>query len=142
VALKRLCDEVVPHEKFLTLVVYRRIQAGRNGFDGRALDYRPKWLDAMAHYFIDLRDTDGMVRDEAGSSFSSLEDALDEAKASSRDLAKQYTDNCLPLTEACVEVRDMQGRTVAVLTIAEVLEHPVHPAFKTRCSDRPIPGHR
>jgi hypothetical protein len=31
---------------------------------------------------------------------------------------------------------------VAVLTVAEVLEHPVHPAFKSNCADSPRPGHR
>jgi hypothetical protein len=41
-----------------------------------------------------------------------------------------------------VEIRDVQGRTVAALTVAEVLEHPVHPAFKNNCTDAASPGHR
>ena len=96
----------------------------------------------MALYFIDLRDVGGMIHDEEGAQFASLEEALTEAKDSARDLVKQYLDNRTPLAESCVEIRDEQGRVVAVLTVAEVLEHPVHPAFKNACADRPQPGHR
>jgi hypothetical protein len=96
----------------------------------------------MAQYFIDLRDATGVIRDEEGAEFTSLEEALTEAKDSARDLVKQFMDNRTPLAETCVEVRDLQGQVVAVLTIAEVLEHPVHPAFKKTCAERPRPGHR
>lgn len=95
----------------------------------------------MPRYFIDLRDRAGLVRDEEGSIYSHIEDALDEAKASARDLVQQYMDNRIPLGTSCVEVRDVQGRTVATVTVAEVLEHPVHPAFKNNCSDDAKPGH-
>jgi hypothetical protein len=44
----------------------------------------------VARFFIDLRDQTGLVRDEEGADFSSLEDALDEAKASARDMVQQY----------------------------------------------------
>jgi hypothetical protein len=40
----------------------------------------------MARYFIDLRDTKGMICDEEGAEFAHVEDALEEAKASARDL--------------------------------------------------------
>jgi hypothetical protein len=96
----------------------------------------------MARYFIDFRDSTGMIRDEEGGDFSHLEDALDEAKASARDLVKQYLDDQTPLNETCVEIRDQQGRTVAALTVAEVLQHPIHPNFKNACADLPRPGHR
>jgi hypothetical protein len=95
----------------------------------------------MARYFIDLRDTKGMILDHEGAEFEHIEDALSEAKASARDLVKQYLDNLCPLDETCVEVRDVNGRTVATLTVAEVIAHPTHPAFKSRCSDAPKPGH-
>jgi hypothetical protein len=95
----------------------------------------------VAHYFIDLRDTKGMVCDDEGADFDHVEDALEEAKASARDLVKQYVDNRVPLDESCVEIRDIDGRTVATLTVAEVLAHPIHPAFKSHCSDAPKPGH-
>jgi hypothetical protein len=90
----------------------------------------------MPRYFIDLRDANGMVRDEEVAHFEHFEDALDEAKASACDLVRQYMDSRTSLTETCVEVRDVLGRTVAALTVAEVLEHPVHPHFKSDC-DQP-----
>ncbi len=95
----------------------------------------------MARFFIDLRDTKGMVYDDEGTDFDHVEDALKEAKASARDLVKQYVDNRVPLDESCVEIRDVDGRTIATLTVAEVLAHPIHPAFKNHCSDAPKPGH-
>jgi hypothetical protein len=96
----------------------------------------------MPHYFIDLRDQGLMTRDEEGSDFPTLEDALTEAKNSARDMVRQFMDRRTPLGETCVEVRDIEGRVVAVLTVAEVLEHPIHPAFKNSCSEQPRPGHR
>lgn len=95
----------------------------------------------MTRYFIDLRDARGTIRDEEGREFAHLEDALDEAKASARDMVQQYMQDRISLNETCVEVRDEAGRTLASLTVAEVLEHPVHPAFKSRCNDTPQPGH-
>jgi hypothetical protein len=67
----------------------------------------------MPRFFIDLRDQTGLVKDEEGSIYSHIGDALDEAKASARDLVQQYMDNRIPLGTSCVEVRDVQGRTVA-----------------------------
>lgn len=96
----------------------------------------------MPRYFIDLRDQNGMARDDEGSDFPNLEDALTEAKDSARDVARHLIEQRTPLGEACVEVRDTNGQVVAVLTVAEVLEHPIHPAFKNSCSEVPSPGHR
>jgi hypothetical protein len=96
----------------------------------------------MTIYFIDVRDSEGVVIDEEGGDFPGLEQALDEAKASARDLVRQYMDRHIALGAACVEVRDMQGRTVATLKVSEVLEHPIHPFFKNNCADAPDPGHR
>jgi hypothetical protein len=96
----------------------------------------------MTQYFIDLRDNAGMIRDEEGAEFGHLEDALNEAKASARDLVKQYVDNGTPLGTTCVEIRDATDRIVAVLTVAEMLEHPVHPNFKDTCSEIPRQGHK
>jgi hypothetical protein len=96
----------------------------------------------MTRYFIDLRNSGGMPRDEEGAEFATLEDALIEAKDSARDLVRQFMDSRTPLGETCIEVRDTKGRLVAALTVAEVLEHPVHPAFKNACGERPRPGHR
>jgi hypothetical protein len=96
----------------------------------------------MPRFFIDLRDGEHLVKDEEGAFYSHIEDALDEAKASARDLVKQYLDDRISLTSTCVEVRDVQGRTVATLTVAEVLDHPIHPTFKNTCAEAPKLGHR
>lgn len=96
----------------------------------------------MPRFFIDLRHSAGLVRDEEGAIFDHIEDALDEAKASARDLIRQCMDQEIPLGESCVEVRDVKGRTVATLTVAEVLDHPKHPAFKNSCYEQAKPGHR
>jgi len=96
----------------------------------------------MPRFFIDLRNGTELIRDDEGSVYDHIEDALDEAKASARDLVRQYMDARTPLGESCVEVRDVKGRTVATLTVAEVLDHPIHPAFKNNCSDAAKPGHR
>jgi len=87
----------------------------------------------MPRFFIDLRDKQGMIRDEDGAVFDHIEDALEEAKASARDLVKQYVDAKIPLSETCVEIRDSLNRTVAALKIAEIVEHPQHPEFKNSC---------
>lgn len=96
----------------------------------------------MPRYFIDLRDAGGIIRDEEGAVYGHIEDALDEAKESARDLVRQYMDDRVSLGSTCVEVRDVQGRTIATLTIAEVLQHPMHPTFKKTCAEAAKPGHR
>jgi len=40
----------------------------------------------MPRFFIDLRDQSGVIHDEEGAFYSDIESALDEAKASARDL--------------------------------------------------------
>jgi len=95
----------------------------------------------MARYFIDLHDARGTVRDEEGAEYGHLEEALDEAKASARDMVQQYMDGRISLNATCVEVRDDAGRILASLTVAEVLDHPSHPAFKNHCNDTPRAGH-
>jgi hypothetical protein len=106
--------------------------AARQGTKGKSPAFWVCECD-MAKFFIDLHDSNGVIADEEGSEFPHLEDALQEAKASARDLIKQYVDNRLPLSATCVEVRDDMGRTVAALTVAEVLVHPAHPEFQNHC---------
>jgi hypothetical protein len=88
----------------------------------------------MARYFIGLRDVNGMVRDEDGAEFTHLEEAPNEAKESARDVIRHYVDNRVPSTAICIEVRDDQCRIVATLTVAEVIEHPLYPEFKSSCA--------
>lgn len=91
----------------------------------------------MARYYIDLRDVDGIIFDEEGAEYAHLEEALEEAKASAPDVVRHHMDNRLSLQDTCVEVRDNEGRTVAALTVAEVMAHPVHPHFRRDCAEIP-----
>lgn len=91
----------------------------------------------MPKFFIDLHDPRGIVKDEEGAFFEHVEDALDEAKASARDMVQQYMHAGTSLKSTCVEVRDVQGRIVASLSIAEVLDHPLHPHFHQSCAEIP-----
>jgi hypothetical protein len=95
----------------------------------------------MPKYYIDLRDQSGLIPDQEGRGFPNLEAALDEAKASARDLVRQCMDEKIPLPETCVEVRDDQGRKVAAVTVAEVLQHPTHPHFARECAGITVQKH-
>jgi hypothetical protein len=96
----------------------------------------------MAHYFIGLRDVNGMVRDEDGAEFAHLEEAQNKAKESARDVIRHYVDNRVPSTATCIEVRNDRCRIVATLTVAEVIEHPLYPEFKSSCADIPQAAQR
>jgi hypothetical protein len=96
----------------------------------------------MARYYIDLRDQGGVIRDEEGAEYAHMEDALDEAKASAQDVVRHHLDNQLSLNDTCVEIRDESGQTVATLTVAEMMAHPVHPNFQRGCTEIPRTGHR
>lgn len=86
-------------------------------------------------YFFDIRDKRGLMPDDEGADFHTLEDALSEAKASAKDIAVQNIRNGQRPDSSCVEVRDERGQVVAALTVAEVLAHPHHPQFRDRCPD-------
>lgn len=45
-----------------------------------------------------------MIRDDEGAQYEHIEDTLNEAKESARDLVRQYMDDRLSLSETCVEV--------------------------------------
>ena len=52
---------------------------------------------------------------------------------SARELANQAIGSGTPPSTLCVEIVDSAGRTLAALTIAEVMEHPAAPSFKSNC---------
>jgi hypothetical protein len=143
---KGLHSNIFPEPFFIFGV--QKQQASPPLANGRgSSDTPPRWAAPaafgahMERYFIDLRDVNGVIADDEGAQFDHLEDALEEAKESARDLAKQYLDNRRSVTEACVEIRNAKGQTVATLTVQEVMAHPVHPAFKSKCADKPQQGH-
>src|SRR3954466_7764207 len=92
---------------------------------------------AMAKFYIDIHEKTGIIRDEEGAHFSTLEDAFTEAKHSARDLVQQYINERRPLGETCVSIRDEHGQTVAALTVADIINSPEHPAFKSSCPTPP-----
>jgi hypothetical protein len=89
----------------------------------------------MTRYHFNIRDRQGLVLDEEGSSYRILSEALTEAKASARDLVKQLLDNRTVLLEQCIEVTDDSGRLLAALPVVEVLRHPNFPRFQSECQD-------
>jgi hypothetical protein len=84
----------------------------------------------MPKYFIDMRNKQGLAKDERGVRYKYLEDAIEDAKASSRVSLHEYIDDQPPLTEICIKIRDVQGRTVVALTLGEILQDRVHSMFK------------
>jgi hypothetical protein len=88
---------------------------------------------ALPQYHFNVRDRRGVTQDIEGNSFDYLGEALDEAKATARDLALQLIDNPSPLEDLCVEVTDEDGTVLAALPVEEVLKHPNFPKFKPEC---------
>lgn len=87
----------------------------------------------MARYFFNIHKPDSVATDHTGLEFTELGYALDEAKAVARDVALQYLDRGLSLSEPCIEITDDAGRVVAALSVGEVLAHPYAPEFKDEC---------
>ena len=88
----------------------------------------------MAIFYIDLRDGGGLVPDEEGAEFDHLDEALEEAKASARDLVKQFAGDQAAAAGARVEVRDLAGNTVAAVMVDEVLADPHTSEFRQACN--------
>ena len=87
----------------------------------------------MATYHFNVRHNHRVVVDKEGDDFRFFGEALDEAKASARDLAHQLLDDRKTLSEACVEVTDDHGKVLAALPVEEVLKHPNFPKFREQC---------
>ena len=104
----------------------------------RGLRHHGKLAEAQACYGRLSTSSNPYLRAEGLWGIERYEDANNQF----RDLIKQYMDSRIALAESCVEIRDDDGQVVAVLTVAEVLDHPIHPAFKNQCGDSPAPGHR
>jgi hypothetical protein len=90
----------------------------------------------MSRFFFHVREGERLVRDEEGSECPDLAAAREEAKASARDLAKQYLDDRTAPDPLCVEICDAAGRVLTVLPMAELLDNPAAPAFHEHCPPR------
>ena len=87
----------------------------------------------MAKYHFNIRRHRVFVPDSEGENFRFFSEALDEAKASARDLAFQLIDNRDAVGDACVEITNDEGMVLAALPVSEVLTHPNFPRFKEEC---------
>lgn len=87
----------------------------------------------MPLYHFNIHQPDGVAIDYEGTECAGLAEALEEAKASARDVALDRIRQGRSTDEPCVEVQDSTGKTVAALSVAEVLEHPYSPKFKDEC---------
>jgi hypothetical protein len=83
----------------------------------------------MPRFFFHIRDQYGSITDHEGCELEGIINALDEAKASARELAKQYIDRRQSFAEACIHVVDEEGIAVAALHVREVVTHPEYPKF-------------
>ena len=89
----------------------------------------------MAKYFFKIHGSKGFIEHSKGDNFRYFAEALDEAKASARELAFQLLDDHESLANSCVEVTDENGKVLAALPVSEVLTHPNFPVFKGRCGE-------
>ena len=87
----------------------------------------------MPHYFFPVYQAGRKVNDPEGTACDDFSAAKDYAVESARELANQAIGSGTPPSTLCVEIVDSVGRTLAALTIAEVMEHPAAPSFKLNC---------
>lgn len=74
----------------------------------------------MSQYFFSIRDSHGLIADEEGSECRNDADALEEATASARDLAKQYIDSHTAFAGSSIEVRDARGVLLASIALSKM----------------------
>lgn len=87
----------------------------------------------MERYFFHVRQGDRVISDLEGSLCDGVEAARSEAIETAKDLAHRAIENGIPSSSICVEIIGEDGACVAVLTVAEVLEHPQTPSFQESC---------
>jgi hypothetical protein len=82
----------------------------------------------MAQFFFHVRDERGLIADEEGGDYRGLADAMEEARASARDLAKQYVDAKNMPVDAWIDVADESGAVVAAFPLRDVLRRDANTA--------------
>jgi len=87
----------------------------------------------MARYYFYIVNNGEVIADLEGDEFPDLPSAKVEAVASARDVARQQIAERRSLKDACIEIRDANGRVLASVDIQEVLDHPVLPGFESQC---------
>jgi hypothetical protein len=84
-------------------------------------------------FFFHIQDRFGHIPDEEGAEFATLEQAKEEAKATARDIARQWLNEGGPADEQCIEIRNSGGEVITTLSVREILAHPVSPNFQANC---------
>jgi len=87
----------------------------------------------MERYFFHVHQGDRVISDPEGSLCDGVEVARREAIDTAKDLAHRAIENAISSSTICIEIIGEDGARVAVLTVAEVLEHPQMPAFQDSC---------
>ena len=87
----------------------------------------------MPRYFFHILDQGELVRDEEGTLCPSFDGAIEEAKASARDLARQEIARGQSPEQVCVEIHDERGRILGALSLLEVVRHPSRPKLQSAC---------
>lgn len=87
----------------------------------------------MSRFFFYIVSGGEVLPDHEGAEFADLQRAKAEAVASARDVARQHIAERRSLKNACVEIRDKQGRILTAIDVHEVLDNPERPGFGARC---------
>jgi hypothetical protein len=84
----------------------------------------------MPKFYFDIRQEGQLLRDDEGSEQPNFEHALEEARASARDLAKQNIDARRSIADDYIEIRGEDGKVIAAVHLDEELDHPHRSPFE------------
>lgn len=87
----------------------------------------------MPRFYFTVYDRSRKVPDREGTECEDLASAKLEAVTSAKELAKQAIDNDVAPGTICVEILNERGEIVSALTVQEVIDHPISPAFSASC---------
>jgi hypothetical protein len=81
----------------------------------------------MAKFYFHIRDATGRVLDNDGSDCASMAEALQEAEASARKVARYFLEGRKSLNDVFVDIEDAERRIVATLAVSETAQ--LYPRF-------------
>lgn len=87
----------------------------------------------MSKFFFYIVNSSEVLPDHEGVELADLHRAKIEAIASARDVARQQVAEHRSLKNACIEIRDGQGRILSSVDVHEVLDNPDRPGFGAHC---------
>jgi hypothetical protein len=95
----------------------------------------------MSRFFFYIVNNGEVIPDHEGTECSDLHWAKAEAVATARDVARQQIAEHRSLKNACIEIRDREGRILSSVNVHEVLDNPERPDFGAHCEPE-RPSHR